>query len=181
MCCGSGGERIARHNHLRDHLHETAAAAGLAPVREARFLIPGEDSRPADVLLPHWVAGQDAAMDVTVVNPCQVATVEGAATTAGHALEHAFARKVRGAAAACQAQGVTFLPMVVESFGGWHEAAAREVGRLGAARARQSGQGEREAVRHLWGKLGMLLQRGNAAILVNRVPSFPLPGIDGQL
>ena len=45
MCCGSGGERISRHNHLRDHLHDTAVAAGLGPVREARFLIPREDSR----------------------------------------------------------------------------------------------------------------------------------------
>ena len=109
------------------------------------------------------------------------ATVIGAATTAGHALSHAYTRKMRGAADACQAQGVTFLPMVVESFGGWHEAAVREVERLGAALARQSGQEEEEAVRHLWGKLGMLLQRGNAAILANRVPSFPNPAIDGRL
>ena len=181
MCCGSGGERISRHNHLRDHLHETAAAAGLGPVREVRFLIPGEDSRPADVLLPNWIAGQDAALDVTVVNPCQAATVIGAATTAGHALSHAYTRKMRGAADACQQQGVTFLPIVVESFGGWHEAAVREVERLGAALARQSGQEEEEAVRHLWGKLGMLLQRGNVAILANRVPSFPNPAIDGRL
>ena len=72
------------------------------------------------------------------------------------------------------------MPIVVESFGGWHEAAVREVERLGAALARQSGQEEEEAVRHLWGKLGMLLQRGNAAILANRVPSFPDPAIDGQ-
>ena len=56
----------------------------------------------------------------------------------------------------------------------------REVERLGAALARQSGQEEDEAVRHLWGKLGILLQRGNAAILANRVPSFPVPAIDGQ-
>ena len=152
----------------------------LGPVREVRFLIPGEDSRPADVLLPHWIAGQDAAMDVTVVNPCQVATVVGAATTAGHALQHAYTRKMRGAADACQQQGVTFLPMVVESFGGWHEGSVREVERLGAALARQTGQEEEEAVRHLWGKLGMLLQRGNAAILANRVPSFPAPAIDGR-
>ena len=56
----------------------------------------------------------------------------------------------------------------------------RKVERLGAALARQSGQEEEEAVRHLWGKLGMLLQRGNAAILANCVPSFPAPAIDGM-
>ena len=38
-------------------------------------------------------------------------------------------------------------------------------------------QDEEEAVRHLWGKLGMLLQRGNATILANSVP-FPGPYVD---
>ena len=38
----------------------------------------------ADVLLPHWVAGKDAAMDVTIVTPLQTATMPGAANTAGH-------------------------------------------------------------------------------------------------
>ena len=54
----------------------------------------------------------------------------------------------------------------------------RKVERFGAALARQSGQDEEEAVRHLWGKLGMLLQRGNATILANSVPSFPGPYVD---
>ena len=54
-----------------------------------------------------------------------------------------------------------------------------EVGKLAAAQARQTGQEEGEAVRHLWGRLGILLQRGNAAILGNRVPSTPAPYIDG--
>ena len=155
-------------------------AAGLGPAREVRFLIPGESSRSADVLLPHWVGGKDAALDITVVNSFQVATVVGAATEAGHALTHAFNRKMRGTAEACHRQAVAFMPLVVESYGGWHEMGVREVERLGSALARQSGQEEEEAVRHLWGKLGILLRCGNAAILANRVSSFPAPAIDGQ-
>ena len=61
-----------------------------------------EQESLAGVLLPHWVGGKDAALDVTVVNPCQAATVVGAATTAGHALNHTFQRKVRGAEEVCQ-------------------------------------------------------------------------------
>ena len=79
----------------------------------------------------------------------------------------------------CQREGVIFLPMVTESFGGWHEVATREVVKLGRALARHTGEEEGEAVRHLWGRLGILLQRGNAAILGNRVPAFPPPHIDG--
>ena len=66
-----------------------------------------------------------------------IAVVTAMGTTAGHALSYAYTRKVRRAGEACQRQGVAFLPMVVESFGGWHEAAVREVERLGAALARQ--------------------------------------------
>ena len=71
---GSAFKCISRHNHLQDNHRATAVASGLGPVREVRFLIPLEDSRPADVLLPHWVGGKDAALDVTVINPCQTAT-----------------------------------------------------------------------------------------------------------
>ena len=33
----------------------------------------------------------------------------------------AFGNKVQGAGEACRRQGIAFLPMAVESFGGWHE------------------------------------------------------------
>ena len=108
-------------------------------------------------------------------------TLTGAATTPGHALNYAYNNKVRGAEEECQAQGIAFLPMVAESLGGWHTVAEREVKKLGAALARHTGQEEGEAISHLWGRLGVLLQRGNAAILGNRVPALPDANIDGIL
>ena len=181
MCCGTGGERIARHNHLRDAVFDTAAAAGLGPVKEGRFLLPGCDRRPADVLLPNWAQGKDAALDVTVVTPLQQETMAQAATTPGHALTFAYERKIRGAEEACRRQGIAFIPLAAESFGGWHGVGEREMRKLGAALARHTGQDEGEAVHHLWGRLGVLLQRGNAAILGNRIPSFPPPHVDGVM
>ena len=183
LSCGVGGERISRHNHLRDALFDTAVASGLGPPKEGRFLLPDDGRRPADVLVPNWAGGRDAAMDVIVVNPLQGATIAQAATTPGYALTFAFDRKARGAAEDCRRQGIAFLPLAAESFGSWHSAAMGEVGKLAAALAvpvaRQTGQEEGEAVRHLWGRLGILLQRGNAAILGNRVPTTPAPFIDG--
>ena len=88
---------------------------------------------------------------------------------------------MRGAEEDCRRQGIAFIPMAVESFGGWHSAAEAEVRKLGAALARHTGQDEGEAIHHLWGRLGILLQRGNAAILGNRIPSFPAPEIDGVM
>ena len=48
-------------------------------------------------------------------------------------------------------------------YGGWHCIGEREVKKLGCALARHTGQEESEAVHHLWGRLAILLQRGNAA------------------
>merc|ERR1711989_245024 len=64
----------------------------------------------------------------------------------------------------CQRQGIAFLPLVVESMGGWHATAERQVKKLGSCLARHTGQSEEEAISHLWERLGILLQRGNAAM-----------------
>ena len=41
----AGGKAVVA---LRDALFETAVAAGLGPTKEGRFLLPGNDRRPAD-------------------------------------------------------------------------------------------------------------------------------------
>ena len=62
FCCESGGERISRHNALRDALFDTAVAASLGPTKEGgKVLLPGNDRRPAEISVPHWSNGKDAA------------------------------------------------------------------------------------------------------------------------
>ena len=120
----------------------------------------------------NWVGGKDAALDVTVVTPLQDNTMPGAAQTAGHALTYAYERKINGAEEECRRRGIAFLPIVAETFGGWHPDAKREVKKLGAAElARNTGQEEGEAVSQ--SRLSILLQRGIAAILGNRNPALP--------
>ena len=68
IVCGSHGERIARHNQLRDAIYSVAASSNLAPRKEENALLPGTNARPADVLIPHWTGGRDTALDVTVVS-----------------------------------------------------------------------------------------------------------------
>ena len=180
LVCGFGGERIARHNFLRDALHETAVAAGLAPTKEGRALIPGTNLRPADIFIPHWAGGRDAALDVTVTHPLQDRTRAGAATTPGHAMNIAYDRKVAGAGEQCRQQGIAFIPVVAESLGGWHPVAVEQIRKLGSALARHTGQEESEAISHLTTRCSILLQRGLTAFLLNRVPGHPTPEINGD-
>ena len=41
-----------------------------------------------------------------------------------------------------------------------------------------AGKDDDETVWHLFQRLGVLLAKGNSALLINRVPSFPLPEVD---
>ena len=59
LSCAIGGERIARHNHVRQVLYETARQAKLAPVKELAGLLPNSDNRLADVFLPHLFKNGD--------------------------------------------------------------------------------------------------------------------------
>ena len=131
--------------------------------------------------MPHWEAGLDAALDVTVVTSLQAATVARAAEEPGFALEFAHERKLRGAEDLCRQQGLAFLPLVAEALGAWHPSAQKQVKKLGSALARHTGQPDGEATGHLWQRLGVLLQRGNANLFNNRIPNHPEPQVDGLL
>jgi len=77
--CGAEGDRIARHDRLRDIIFAAAGSATFSPVKEKLNLIPGERSKPGDVFIPSWRAGKPAALDVTVISPLQQCTLKRAA------------------------------------------------------------------------------------------------------
>ena len=181
LVCGTGGERISRHNSLRDALFDTAASAGLSPTKEARGLLPGSARKPGDVFLPHWSGGRDAALDVTITHPLQDQTVAQAAVTPGHAMTVAYERKMRGAGELCRQEGLAFIPIVAESLGGLHDIATKEIRKIGAALARHTGEDEGQTVAHLFTRCAILIQRGLAALLVNRIPDYPPATISGDL
>ena len=116
--CGGNGDRIHRHDSVRDALFFAAQTAALAPRKEVPPLIPGTHSRPADIFLPIWQRSQPAALDVTVISTLQQSTVEGAAVTQDYALAVGGERKQVAHATACRAVRVDFIPLVMESLEG---------------------------------------------------------------
>ena len=180
VSCAVGGERIAKHNHVRDALYQTAVQAALGPSKEPDGLLPGSDDRPADILIPYWTQGRDTAIDVTVVNPLQSALVARSSQDGGSAVEHAYNIKIRNYGERCAAEGIDFFPMAVDSFGGWHKAALAALKRLGRQLARTLGSEEKMQVRHLCQRVGVLLARDNVAMICSRTPTFALAEIDGD-
>ena len=96
-------------------------------------MLPGEGGRPADIFIPRWAAGKDAALDVTVVNPLQEALFHDAAATPGHALNVAHKRKLDKSWEQCRRQGIEFIPVAAECLGGWHATAVEQIKKLGSA------------------------------------------------
>ena len=84
---------------------------------------------------------------------------------------------MRGSYEECMQQGIKFIPIVAETLGGWDRVAVAEVKKLAIAKCRHAGGEEEEAIRRAFTKLSVLLMRGNAAILANRIPAQnALPG-----
>ena len=180
MCLGTSGEKIARHNLLRDAVFHTATSANLAPLKEERALLPGTDCRPADVLVPHWgPSGKDLAIDVTIVNPLRLDLAARSATEPGLGLTTAFNTKYRRYGESCEGEGISFCPFVLDTFGAWHERAVGETKKLGQALARATGQPDSQVVGHLFQRPSFLAMRGSSILLVNRIPVADDPSING--
>jgi hypothetical protein len=130
-------------------------------------------------MLPYWTGGKDTAWDITVVHPLQASMVARAAITPGHGAQEAFKRKWKAAGDQCLQEGIVFVPLAMESLGGWHEDAVREVKKLGGALARNTGAEKSTCVRHLFQRLSILLVKGNSALVVNREPESLNTAIDG--
>ena len=64
------------------------------------------------------------AFDISVISPTQEALLLRAADTTAIAIDARKASKYRVYFEQCQAQGVFFQPLVVESLGGWDPIAA---------------------------------------------------------
>ena len=131
-------------------------------------LVPGSQSRPADVFIPSWTDGKKTAFDVSVVSPTQDAIVDRAADYAAAAIEMRKSAKCRAHFDNCRAQGIAFLPLVVETFGGWDLEAVRALKDMARQSARRWGKNNSEEIKYFFQRLSISLQRGNAALLIER-------------
>jgi hypothetical protein len=178
--CGKEGERIYRHNVIRDAIYETAKQASLAPAKEQSALLPGSQAKPADVYIPGWANGRDAALDVTVVSSLQKELKKRAAAEVGSAAVRRHSDKMTKYFRDCDREGIQFFPIVVEALGGWHSDAAAAVSKLARQLASHTGREEEETTRYLFQRLSLLLMRGNAALILNRTPFHVSAEVDGD-
>ena len=93
LSCHGRGDMISRHDRVRDRIFAACSTANLSPVCEQKNLIPDNNSRPGDIYLPSWSAGQPSALDVTITSPLKPSLISDAARRCGFALTNAEDRK----------------------------------------------------------------------------------------
>ena len=98
-------------------------------------------------------------------------------STAVYALSVGEERKRAAHSEACHAVGVTFIPMVVETLGGWGEEAALTVKNIGPPIGNPP---PAQATQHLFQRLAINLWRGNATLWIRRLPTRS-PEVDGLI
>ena len=79
--------------------------------------LPGSADKPADVFLPEWANGRDAALDVSVISPLQQQMVRKAADEVGSAARKRYQEKNAKYFQPCADEGIAFFPLIVETFG----------------------------------------------------------------
>ena len=113
VACHGRGDMILRHDRLRDKIFPLAA---LPTCHQFASRKPDtkNNSRPGDVYLPCWSAGQLAALNITITSPLQLSMISNAARKSSFTLRAAEDRKLEQYSEQCANIGV-------ESFGGLSE------------------------------------------------------------
>ena len=146
-------------------------SAVLAPGKEVPSLIPGSKNRPADIFLPNWCGGRPAALDITVISTLQPSTLLGAAKGQGHTLQVGEEKKTAAHNKECRSVCVSFIPLVVESLGGWNDDAVVTFKRIGSSLGESTGLPPEEYTHHLFERLSVTPWRGNATQWLNHLPT----------
>ena len=79
--CPVSGDRIKRHNALRDCRYEFCLNVAWGPIKEKPFLLPYSSERPADIFIPNFSAGKGLVVDFACTCPIQQNYVRQASQT----------------------------------------------------------------------------------------------------
>ena len=174
--CAGSGDRTARHNEARNDTFQLAERAGQRPELEKPGLLqPDPDlpdsnrRRPADVYLPRWKDGRPAALDLAITNPQRQNVLAEAARTTGAAATayENFKRTHLQTEEDCLRQGISFIPVVGETSGGWGPSAICTFKALAKAAAQSEEEWQEIFKQHL-GLVCTAVRRANARAVLRR-------------
>jgi hypothetical protein len=128
------------------------------------LFINKSNCRLGDVFIPYW-NGFATAFDVAVTSLLSQTAVRQAASSTGAALCLMESKKQGKYVDLCHQRGIKFIPLVVETLGGWDDDAVSHLREIAKRSASRSDSSSSNVVRHLFQRLAILLQRANAGLI----------------
>ena len=168
LSCASCG-LYSRHNRLRDALAEEFIAAGLAIRVEAQ--LPGDSSRPADILVLSSSDIIPMAVDVSVVHPLHLSSAS-AEDTPGAAAAARELGKLATSAQACKDEGWSFSPACAETTGAWGPSGQRCVRGLIRKLSMKNGEPLADTAAAVWRRLATSVAKGTSQMLLRAYPEL---------
>ena len=167
LVCTHSGDRIARHNSLRDVIYYAFKAAGSNPNLEVMTHLCSQ-SRAGDVFVRNWSLGKALAIDVTVTSPLQSTFYSKAAVELGYASKQAESKKLAYAEHLVNDSDTTFVPVAFETSGGVGEMGIGLLKELANRCADTNFRDRAQEKQHLFQRLNLTLHRYNANMLIAR-------------
>ena len=170
VSCHCLGDMISCHDRIRNKIILACSGALLSPISEQNSLLADNNSRPGDIFLPVWKAGQPAALDVSVTSPLQSSLIINASEKSGFALSAAEDRKYEQYAQNCSEVGIQFIPLAFETFGGFSETVRKNLKRIATLTDNKNLQpaGLSVAFSRLSQSVSVTAIRGSAIMLLSR-------------
>eukprot|EP00731_Ephydatia_muelleri_P025447 Em0017g530a len=176
VTCKRGGDVVTRHNRLRDCIVDVCRRAHIGvQVEVGNNLTPSHSkTRPADILIPNWVMGRTAALDVSVTSPLNPQTLLEAGVTATAAALTTEERKHDENDPKCSELGWVCIPVVAESYGAWGREATLLFSTIASRIATLSNKPKSVTLIDIYGRLNLQLVRANATSILARLmpPSY---------
>jgi len=168
--CPVSGDLFIRHADIQDLFLDWGLQANIRAEKEVLDLIPDSGMKPADVFYHHLIGGRDVAVDVTVGNSLNQATLARAAKTAGivaRAKEMSKNNKYRNLV---ERNRFTFVPVGIESYGALGSGCYQIIDALATRIGRSRDLDVGFVKKRLFQELSIVLQRNNARAVLGRIP-----------
>eukprot|EP00760_Papus_ankaliazontas_P013937 PhM_4_TR15924/c3_g5_i3/m.54464 len=133
LTCMRGGVRHHSHNAVRDYVYTHAARGLMQPLREHMCFPNGQERM--DIVLRTGFGGKHALLDVAVTFPLRDEALEHPGP--GEAANRYQERKWRAYGAKLDRATQTFVPVVVDTFGGFGDQCRETLSRVASAVARR--------------------------------------------
>jgi hypothetical protein len=169
--CGTEGARLKRHNNIKKFLFLSCQRACLEPDEEPKRLIRNCGLKPADFGIPDYRPGKYMAYDVAVTDPTQKAFVNYSSSISGYgAFTYAQKKVEKYSEALAQDDSVELTPLIAETYGGWNKEAHSFFSMLSSwLSPRVSYKSKDIILKDIYQRLSVILQRGNARMLLARI------------